>query len=121
MARDYAQMMADVPAFSVTHAARQMAAIVRRDEPDGAWRCRYCRVKVVQLDEPWSGSALPFPERDHVIPRLRGGSNAVANLVLACAGCNVRKGAKLLSELPPNWHTWRDARRPIAIRPGGPF
>lgn len=105
----------------LTHAARQMATIVLRDEPDGVWRCHYCRVRVVQLDKPWSYDTHPFPERDHLVPRRLGGSSAIANLVLACAGCNVRKSAKRLSDLPPNWHEWRSFVQVIPVLPGGPF
>lgn len=104
--------------FSVTPKARQMAAIVRRDESDGVWRCRYCRIELTQVDQPHGWHEKPFPERDHVMPRVRGGSNALTNLVLACAGCNVRKGSKLLDELPADWHTWRErvtTRPPMGV------
>lgn len=35
---------------------------------------------------------------DHVVPLTRGGSNDMANIVLACPGCNQSKGNKLLHE-----------------------
>lgn len=35
---------------------------------------------------------------DHVIPVSRGGRNAIGNLVLSCAPCNLSKGALFLSE-----------------------
>ena len=35
---------------------------------------------------------------DHVLPLARGGRNAVGNLVLACASCNLSKSDKLLIE-----------------------
>lgn len=38
---------------------------------------------------------------DHVVPRSRGGLRTFDNCVCACSSCNVRKGNKLLSELPP--------------------
>ncbi|SRR5579883_575181 len=44
------------------------------------YRCVYCR-----------GSEMPF-EIDHVIPRSRGGSNRISNLVLSCHDCNAAKG-----------------------------
>lgn len=51
--------------------------------------CHYCGGKVSRdVDES-------HPDRatlDHRIPRSRGGSNARANIVLACRGCNERKG-----------------------------
>lgn len=37
---------------------------------------------------------------DHVIPLIRGGTNWPANLRPACLACNLRKGTRLLSELP---------------------
>jgi len=90
-----------------THAVRQMAAIVRRDESDGVWRCRYCRIELVQMDIwPW-GWDKPRPERDHVVPRSTGGSGRLENMVLACQGCNVRKGPRSLTDLPPTWASWR--------------
>lgn len=33
---------------------------------------------------------------DHVVPRARGGSNSVSNLVLACMSCNMIKGSNTL-------------------------
>lgn len=36
--------------------------------------------------------------KDHVIPISRGGSDAMNNLALACATCNVSKGGKLPEE-----------------------
>ena len=37
-------------------------------------------------------------EREHVVPRSRGGSNRVGNQVLACRSCNVAKGAQTAEE-----------------------
>jgi 5-methylcytosine-specific restriction endonuclease McrA len=90
------------------HKTKQMARAIQRDEPDGVWRCRYCRTEVLALDgltPPWPD--LPYPERDHVVPVLLGGSGVLENVVVACQGCNVRKGAQLLSELPKGWNEWR--------------
>lgn len=50
---------------------------------DGSWRCHYC-------GESFSADRPPVVE--HVIPKVRGGSNDHDNLVLACALCNGRKG-----------------------------
>jgi hypothetical protein len=82
---------------------------VRLSERDG-WRCTYCHVFLVRDGYEaeacvWSSDgwvldrsdpdAAPFdwPHIDHVIPRCRGGSDDIDNLVLACAWCNLRKGA----------------------------
>lgn len=91
--------------MAVSAKARQMAAIIERDEPDGTWRCRYCRVLVMPLVYPLVWDGRPYPERDHVVPRSRGGAGTMANSAVACQPCNVRKGARLLSELPAQWWT----------------
>lgn len=52
-------------------------------------RCRYCGRQI----GPRSVLHL-----DHVIPVSRGGADTLENLVVACEGCNRRKGARLLSE-----------------------
>jgi hypothetical protein len=44
--------------------------------------CRYCGVRI------------ELPHCDHVMPRSRGGSDDVSNLVTACPDCNRRKHAK---------------------------
>ena len=49
-------------------------------------QCAYC-----------SATGLPL-EIDHVIPQSRGGSNRVANLVMACRLCNLAKGDKPLED-----------------------
>jgi 5-methylcytosine-specific restriction endonuclease McrA len=91
-----------------THAVRQMVAIVQRDEADGVWRCSYCRIELVRMDIwPWAWDK-PRPERDHVIPRSAGGSGRLANMALACQGCNVRKGPNSPEVLPADWHLWRE-------------
>lgn len=50
--------------------------------------CQYC------------GDAFPTQDLtfDHVVPRARGGRTTWANVVTACAPCNLRKGAKPLRE-----------------------
>ena len=55
-----------------------------RDE----FRCVYC------------GGIFPAEELtvDHVQARVRGGDRSAGNLVTACAGCNVLKGHRRLSE-----------------------
>ncbi len=91
-------------------------------ERDGGWFCRYCGVPLAGLATPekfvkywmdgeWVVTINPTlrdhrsVNLDHVIPKCRGGSNALTNLVLCCPQCNSRKGTKLLSELPEEWWT----------------
>ena len=50
------------------------------------YTCVYCEAKDVPL------------QLEHVIPRARGGSNRVSNLVLACKKCNQKKGSKSIDE-----------------------
>ncbi len=52
---------------------------------DGPW-CFYC-------SRPF-GPELPST-LDHVVPRSRGGPNAIGNLVLACGPCNNRKADRV--------------------------
>lgn len=47
-------------------------------------RCAYCRVRLVP----------GVRHVDHIQPRARGGANVRRNLQLACAECNVAKGAR---------------------------
>lgn len=57
------------------------------------WRCRYCGEKLL-------GKAQATV--DHVIPRSKGGSNRMANLVTACVPCNQAKADKLPGEIQSN-------------------
>ena len=49
-------------------------------------KCVYCGAEGVPLNI------------DHVVPRAKGGSNRVSNLVLACVSCNQKKGARSLED-----------------------
>lgn len=42
----------------------------------------------------YSGAAGVKLQWEHILPRSRGGSDTVDNLVLACAPCNLAKGAR---------------------------
>ena len=50
--------------------------------------CAYCETSI---QDGW--------EVDHIVPLSKGGSNWISNVVLACSGCNRRKG----SRLPDEW------------------
>lgn len=43
---------------------------------------------------------------DHVIPRSKGGTGAVNNLVTACAPCNRRKNDKMMRDHGYEWNHW---------------
>jgi 5-methylcytosine-specific restriction endonuclease McrA len=43
---------------------------------------------------------------DHVIPRSKGGSGAINNLVTACAPCNREKDDKMMRDYGYEWNHW---------------
>jgi 5-methylcytosine-specific restriction endonuclease McrA len=49
-----------------------------------SYRCQYCGIRA-------SSEELSV---DHVVPRSKGGLSTWTNCVLACHGCNVRKGSR---------------------------
>lgn len=57
-------------------------------------KCAYCDLMIdgVERVGHW----------EHVVPRSRGGPDSPVNLVIACAPCNLSKGAKLPSEWLPS-------------------
>lgn len=58
-------------------------------------RCCYCGVEL----HPFRAFTV-----DHVVPRSRGGSDELDNLVGACRDCNAAKGSM-------RWTTWRSQLR----------
>jgi uncharacterized Zn finger protein (UPF0148 family) len=65
------------------------ARVIARD----GYRCRYCTRPVFE--------GITGPQMltiDHVVPRGRGGTNSLSNLVVACNGCNQEKAHLLASE-----------------------
>lgn len=86
-----------------THQAAQERGMASRPSPvrsvvehlaarDG-WLCHYCAVPL-----GWGHDTLTPPDVEHVLPRSRGGSGGLANLVLACGECNSDKGARTPTE-----------------------
>jgi 5-methylcytosine-specific restriction endonuclease McrA len=58
-----------------------------------AWvgRCLHCNKKLVVRDD---GRAISEATLEHVWPETQGGTNAIENLAVACAGCNREKGTR---------------------------
>lgn len=56
-----------------------------------AFTCRYCGRRSPEV----------ILEVDHAFPRSAGGSDEMENLVTSCFECNRGKGARLLSDIPP--------------------
>lgn len=78
-----------------THAVRH--AVARRD----GWACHYCGGMTVChrcLGVPPAHTTTRAVRQplaatvDHVIPRSRGGTHSLGNLVIACVPCNSAKG-----------------------------
>ncbi len=63
-------------------------------------RCAYCGAEHVPL------------EIEHIVPKSRGGSDRVSNLVLACHDCNQRKGNQTAAEFG-HPDIQEQARRPL--------
>jgi 5-methylcytosine-specific restriction endonuclease McrA len=61
-------------------AAPSRRAVFIRD----GFACQYCGARL----------SLTTGTRDHVVPRSRGGSDTLANVVAACRTCNARKDAR---------------------------
>ena len=53
-------------------------------------KCYYCGAKNVPL------------EKEHILPKSKGGTNRVSNLTLSCKPCNIEKGNKHPNELTGN-------------------
>lgn len=64
-----------------------LAEIFDRD----SGRCKICGCEL-SMDTKWPHPRTPT--RDHVVPLSKGGTHERSNLQLACAECNIRKGAK---------------------------
>ena len=93
------------------------------------YRCEYCRC-------PQGVSSSQVFSIEHIVPKARGGTDGLANLALACEGCNNPKGTKVeavdpaTGELVPLFHprtqSWRqhfhwtdDYERVVGLTPTG--
>jgi hypothetical protein len=75
----------------------QPSSVLRENKQliEQADRCAYC------------GAAGAKLQWEHILPLSRGGSDTVDNLVLACAPCNLAKGARQ----PLEWYAQRGLDR----------
>jgi 5-methylcytosine-specific restriction endonuclease McrA len=73
----------------------EVDATFQRTQVDGqaAWvgKCLHCGRKLVVRDD---GRAMGQATLEHVWPQSQGGSDEVANLAVACSGCNREKGTR---------------------------
>ena len=53
--------------------------------------CYYCNLRVIV--KSMRNEHTMLATRDHVVPKSRGGTDAIANIVMACANCNGVKGS----------------------------
>lgn len=81
---------------SVGVASKEWRKLIRRYRH----RCAYCG---------GNGGGIHM---DHVIPLSRGGRHAIGNVLPACQGCNLSKGAKLVAEWKRDETAWLQAAKP---------
>jgi 5-methylcytosine-specific restriction endonuclease McrA len=86
-------------------------------------KCIHCNARHTITTE---GDPLTLATIEHIVPRNHGGTDAIDNLAIACARCNIGKGHRL--DLRP-WHdetlqrviaTLRE-RRSARMRPPPPW
>lgn len=92
----------DVSKPSKSH--HQLHLVCERDR----WRCRYCdRPLYCRACNAHSGAerGAIWATRDHILPRSKGGTGALANLAAACPPCNQQKAdtipAGYVQVIPP--------------------
>lgn len=57
------------------------------------YKCFYCEHPVEKVRVANKTRGVRKATIDHVIPKIKGGSNKRENLVIACKNCNTKKGA----------------------------
>lgn len=75
--------------MSEPHISPRMRELLARQ---AGYCCEYCLSQVAYSPDPFSV--------DHIVPRVKGGSDGWDNLAFACMGCNGRKSAAV-SEFDP--------------------
>lgn len=88
------------------------------------WRCYYCNraIKCQKCENPTRRGRVAT--RDHLVPIVAGGTDALANQVGACLQCNLAKGdmsveeffASGLIDKPPTRYSGDLSRRELAQR-----
>ena len=76
-------------------AAAVTDATFDRTQLDGrtVWvgKCIHCNTRLVVADD---GQSLGEATLEHIVPQTRGGTDAIANIAVACARCNRTKGKR---------------------------
>lgn len=82
------QLMQNAEISGVEYQQGELAGYEVREYLLEKWHrtCAYCGAKDVPL------------EVEHIIPKVRGGSDRVSNLTLACVPCNQQKGSQTAAE-----------------------
>jgi len=82
------QLMANAEIRGVEYQQGELAGYEIREYLLEKWgrKCAYCGAKYLPL------------QIEHINPKLRGGSNRVSNLTLACHDCNQKKGTQTAAE-----------------------
>jgi 5-methylcytosine-specific restriction endonuclease McrA len=56
------------------------------------WNCHYCNGKTRKYPgNRYDSSHADEATVDHIVPRIKGGTDDTENTVIACRACNVRK------------------------------
>lgn len=55
-------------------------------------KCIHCNARHTLTED---GAPLSSATIEHIVPRSHGGTDAIANLAIACARCNIGKGHRL--------------------------
>ena len=87
--------------FTLINSKKKISFISQIYDRDGRG-CWYCTVELLPLDQiVKTGGDIPdnYPTIEHVIPRVIGGGDKLANLRVSCPECNNAKGYQLPEEL----------------------
>lgn len=66
-------------------------------------KCYLCGIRlIVRATKYGIGEPIPYAAFtiDHIIPRSKGGSNLIQNVMPCCYKCNTEKNDKIISEIP---------------------